>query len=48
MDVPGVHPVNGPIMICVAVDHDQGLIAHSDGDVGLHALCDASWASGIG
>ena len=33
---------SGPIMICgVAVDHDQGLIAHSDGDVGLHALCDA-------
>ena len=32
----------GPIMICgVAIDHEQGLMAHSDGDVGLHALCDA-------
>ena len=32
----------GPIMICgVAIDHEKGLIAHSDGDVGLHALCDA-------
>ena len=32
----------GPIMICgVAIEHKYGLIAHSDGDVGLHALCDA-------
>ena len=32
----------GPIMICgVTIEHEQGLIAHSDGDVGLHALCDA-------
>ena len=32
----------GQIMICgVAIDHDRGIIAHSDGDVGLHAATDA-------
>ncbi|WPC74571.1 2-C-methyl-D-erythritol 2,4-cyclodiphosphate synthase [Vibrio porteresiae] len=32
----------GPIMIGgVAIPYEQGLIAHSDGDVALHALCDA-------
>lgn len=30
------------IMICgIAIEHNQAVIAHSDGDVGLHALTDA-------
>lgn len=33
---------DGPVIIGgVAIPYDQGLIAHSDGDVALHALCDA-------
>ncbi|MCQ8849856.1 2-C-methyl-D-erythritol 2,4-cyclodiphosphate synthase [Alteromonas stellipolaris] len=33
---------DGPIVIGgVSIDHEQGLVAHSDGDVLLHALCDA-------
>ena len=32
----------GPITLGgVKIDYEQGLIAHSDGDVALHALCDA-------
>ena len=32
----------GPITIGgVKIDHEMGLLAHSDGDVALHALCDA-------
>ena len=32
----------GPITIGgVSIDYEQGLLAHSDGDVLIHALCDA-------
>ena len=34
---PGDHVVLGG----VAFPHDQGLVAHSDGDVLIHAICDA-------
>lgn len=34
---PGDHVVLGGVRI----DHERGLLAHSDGDVLLHALCDA-------
>lgn len=33
---------SGPITIGgVKIDYEQGLVAHSDGDVALHAVCDA-------
>jgi 2-C-methyl-D-erythritol 2,4-cyclodiphosphate synthase len=34
---PGDHIVLGGVRI----PHEQGLVAHSDGDVAIHALCDA-------
>ncbi|WP_340677028.1 2-C-methyl-D-erythritol 2,4-cyclodiphosphate synthase [Paraglaciecola sp.] len=33
---------HGPIIMGgVSIDYEQGLLAHSDGDVAIHALCDA-------
>lgn len=42
---PGDHVVLGG----VSIDYEQGLLAHSDGDVLIHALCDALLgAAGLG
>jgi len=41
-DVHKLGDSSGPVTLGgVAIPHDRGLAAHSDGDVGLHALCDA-------
>lgn len=41
-DVHKFSDAPGPIMLAgIAVPSDHGMSAHSDGDVGLHALCDA-------
>jgi 2-C-methyl-D-erythritol 2,4-cyclodiphosphate synthase len=48
-DVHAFGPGDRVIVGGVAIEHDHGVIAHSDGDVALHALCDALLgAAGLG
>jgi 2-C-methyl-D-erythritol 2,4-cyclodiphosphate synthase len=48
-DVHAFGPGDGVTIGGVRIDHDHGLVAHSDGDVALHALCDALLgAAGLG
>ena len=45
-DVHKFNDAKGPIMLGgVAIDHDRGFDAHSDGDVALHALTDAIYGT---
>ncbi len=41
IDVHAFGPGDHVVLAGVAVPHDRGLVAHSDGDVVIHALCDA-------
>jgi len=48
-DVHAFGPGDGIMLGGVRVPHSQGVVAHSDGDVVLHALCDALLgAAGLG
>lgn len=48
-DVHAFGPGDAVTLGGVRIAHDQGLVAHSDGDVVLHALCDALLgAAGLG
>jgi 2-C-methyl-D-erythritol 2,4-cyclodiphosphate synthase len=48
-DVHAFGPGDGIVIGGVKIAHDRGLVAHSDGDVALHALCDALLgAAGLG
>jgi 2-C-methyl-D-erythritol 2,4-cyclodiphosphate synthase len=49
MDAHRFAPGRALMLAGVRVEHDQGLEAHSDGDVAIHALCDALLgAAGLG
>lgn len=49
VDVHAFGPGDKIVIGGVAIPHDKGLMAHSDGDVLLHALCDALLgAAGLG
>jgi 2-C-methyl-D-erythritol 2,4-cyclodiphosphate synthase len=41
LDVHAFTEGNHVMLAGVRIDHTQGLLAHSDGDVAIHALCDA-------
>jgi len=41
IDVHAFGPGNHVVLGGVTIAHSQGLVAHSDGDVVIHALCDA-------
>lgn len=48
-DVHAFGPGSHVMLAGVRVPHDRGVVAHSDGDVILHALCDALLgAAGLG
>lgn len=48
-DVHALGPGDHIILGGVRIPHDRGLLAHSDGDVLIHALCDALLgAAGLG
>jgi 2-C-methyl-D-erythritol 2,4-cyclodiphosphate synthase len=48
-DVHAFGPGNSVVLAGVRMPHTRGVIAHSDGDVVLHALCDAMLgAAGLG
>ena len=40
-DVPAFGPGDHVVLGGVRIAHEAGVVAHSDGDVALHALCDA-------
>jgi 2-C-methyl-D-erythritol 2,4-cyclodiphosphate synthase len=41
IDVHAFGPGDHVVLAGVAIPHDRGIVAHSDGDVLIHALCDA-------
>jgi 2-C-methyl-D-erythritol 2,4-cyclodiphosphate synthase len=48
-DVHAFGPGNSVVLAGVRMPHTRGVVAHSDGDVVLHALCDAMLgAAGLG
>lgn len=49
IDVHAFGPGDSIVLGGVRIPHDRGVVAHSDGDVVLHALCDALLgAAGLG